>query len=355
MKNNFDIKTFLIENKVTRNSKIVNEDFTLGDEDMELAKQFNVKYLKKGDTIEPEMWNQESDAIRELYYIDLNKPYKITGFLEDWDGVEDMDGEAAQYVTLQNSDGKEEYEAVYWVQRALKPQFQLEVEPLDESFELGPDDMELAKQFNVKFLTVGDTITPEMWNQKSDAIWEIMYVDLNKSYKINGFLEDWDGIADNDIESVQYVTLQDSNNKEEEEAVYWVNQALKPQFQLEVEPLDLDEEFTLGDEDMELAKRLDYDPQYNLVLEIAENYDDEELLQDFLATFPVGEHINEKEFYDFFAKYVDDYGDWFYIKQNWKYVESGGDESVFDEEENDDEDELDEEFTLGTNDINDKI
>jgi hypothetical protein len=143
MKNNFDIKTFLIENKVTRNSKIVNEDFTLGDEDMELAKQLNVKFLTQGDTIKPEMWNQESDAIRELYYIDLNKPYKITGFLEDWDGAEDMDGEAAQYVTLQDSNNKEEYEAVYWVKQALKPQFQLEVEPLDldEEFTLGTNDI----------------------------------------------------------------------------------------------------------------------------------------------------------------------------------------------------------------------
>jgi hypothetical protein len=55
MKNNFDIKTFLIENKVTRNSKIVNEDFTLGDEDMELAKNFDIKYLKVGDIVTPDI------------------------------------------------------------------------------------------------------------------------------------------------------------------------------------------------------------------------------------------------------------------------------------------------------------
>jgi len=147
MKNNFDIKKFLIENKVTLNSKNISEqdNFELGDTDIELAKQLNVKYLKIGDTIEPEMWDQKSDAIRELYYIDTNKPYKITGFLEDWDGAEDMDGEAAQYVTLQDSNNKEEYEAVYWVKQALKPQFQLEVEPLDESFELGDNDINLAK------------------------------------------------------------------------------------------------------------------------------------------------------------------------------------------------------------------
>jgi hypothetical protein len=238
MKNNFDIKQFLIENKVTRNSKIINEEFELGDEDMELAKGLDVKFLTQGDTITPEMWNQESDAIWELAYIDTNKPYKITGFLEDWDGVEDMDGEAAQYVTLQDSNNKEEYEAVYWVKQALKPQFQLEVEPLDldEEFELGDQDMELAKEFDTSKWH-GDNIGDfEEWARPI-----LLKAGFKESY-IPDYITDVDGSG---IEIYKEMTS--------EELVDDFKNWIYHEFGEE-----LDEEFELGDNDLELAKSLDF-------------------------------------------------------------------------------------------------
>jgi len=237
MKNNFDIKQFLIENKITRNSNTLKEnEFELGPEDYELANQFNVKYLKPGDMIEPEMWEIEPNDITNT----------------TWVVGDTIDG----YVDLKSPNG---YEISGWVDEInniLKPEYKI-LDSVDESFELGNNDLELAKGLNTRFLTQGDIIEPEMWNQESDAIRELYYIDLNKPYKITGFLGDWDEVEDMDGEAAQYVTLQNSNNKEEYEAVYWVQRALKPQFQLEAEPLDLDEEFTLGDEDFELAKQLD--------------------------------------------------------------------------------------------------
>ena len=61
MKNNFDIKKFLIENKVTLNSKNISEqdNFELGATDIELAKNLNIVYLKEGDIVTPDMWDKE--------------------------------------------------------------------------------------------------------------------------------------------------------------------------------------------------------------------------------------------------------------------------------------------------------
>ena len=50
-----------------------------------------------------------------------------------------------------------------WVGNHLKSQYQIE-RPLDESFSLSDDDLELAKNFNIKYLKPGDTIKGKMWN-----------------------------------------------------------------------------------------------------------------------------------------------------------------------------------------------
>lgn len=76
---------------------------------------------------------------------------------------------------------------------------------------------------------------------------------------------------------------------------------------------------------------------YKLVLEIIESYEDESVLNDFKSKFKEGENISEKEYFEFCKKYIDDMSEMYYIKLNWKYIESGGDEDVFDEEDEDDE------------------
>ena len=72
---------------------------------------------------------------------------------------------------------------------------------------------------------------------------------------------------------------------------------------------------------------------YDLVLEIIGFYDDEDILNDFSNEFKEGSDISKSEFVEFFNKYIDDMSEVEFIKNNWKYVESGGDWSVLEEDE----------------------
>jgi hypothetical protein len=68
---------------------------------------------------------------------------------------------------------------------------------------------------------------------------------------------------------------------------------------------------------------------YNLVKKVFEMYDDDEVLNDFLNEFEVGKNISREEFGEFSYRYIDDMSEVIFIYRNWKYVESGGDESMF--------------------------
>ena len=70
---------------------------------------------------------------------------------------------------------------------------------------------------------------------------------------------------------------------------------------------------------------------YDLVKEVIESYEDEEILNDFLDEFEIGKDISKDEFVEFCNRYIDDMSEAYYIGLNWKYIKSGGDESVFDE------------------------
>jgi len=70
---------------------------------------------------------------------------------------------------------------------------------------------------------------------------------------------------------------------------------------------------------------------YDLVLEIVKSYEAEDILNDFKDKFKEGSNISKSEFVEFFNKYIDDMSETYYIGLNWKYVNSGGDESVYDE------------------------
>ena len=70
---------------------------------------------------------------------------------------------------------------------------------------------------------------------------------------------------------------------------------------------------------------------YNLVLEIIESYEMESVLNDFKSKFKKDKNISKKDYFNFCVKYIDDMSEMYYINLNWKYIKSGGDESVFDE------------------------
>ncbi len=68
---------------------------------------------------------------------------------------------------------------------------------------------------------------------------------------------------------------------------------------------------------------------YDLVLEVIESYEDEEILNDFKSKFEVGKNISKKKYFEFCNFYVNDTSEGYYIRLNWKYIMSGGDENVF--------------------------
>jgi hypothetical protein len=70
---------------------------------------------------------------------------------------------------------------------------------------------------------------------------------------------------------------------------------------------------------------------YDLVLEIIKSYEDEEILNDFKNEFEEGEDVSKEDYLEFLFNYIDDMSETYYIKKNWEYIESGGDESVYDE------------------------
>jgi len=78
---------------------------------------------------------------------------------------------------------------------------------------------------------------------------------------------------------------------------------------------------------------------YKLVLEIIESFEDENVLNDFKSEFKEGENVSKEEYFKFCEKYIDDMSEIYYIKLNWKYIESGGDEDVFDGVDEDEDDE----------------
>ena len=78
---------------------------------------------------------------------------------------------------------------------------------------------------------------------------------------------------------------------------------------------------------------------YLLVLEIIENYEDKEILECFKNEFEEGKDISKEDYYEFCGRWVDDVSEGYYINLNWEYIESGGDESVYDEVHEDEDDE----------------
>jgi len=69
---------------------------------------------------------------------------------------------------------------------------------------------------------------------------------------------------------------------------------------------------------------------YDAVLEVIESYEDEDILKDFKNKFKINKYISECDFYEFNMSHISDMSEEYFIKLNWKYIESG-DESVFNE------------------------
>jgi hypothetical protein len=71
---------------------------------------------------------------------------------------------------------------------------------------------------------------------------------------------------------------------------------------------------------------------------------DEEVINDFYNSFEKGEDISWEDYNEFCSKYIDDSSEYYYIKLNWKFIVSGGDESVYDENGGDEDENEDDDF-----------
>jgi ribosome assembly protein YihI (activator of Der GTPase) len=56
---------------------------------------------------------------------------------------------------------------------------------------------------------------------------------------------------------------------------------------------------------------------YDYVKEVIESYEDDEMLNDFLNEFKVGEDIVYKDYLDFCYNYIDDLSEIMFIECNW--------------------------------------
>ena len=89
------------------------------------------------------------------------------------------------------------------------------------------------KGWNVEELGAGDTITPDMWNQESNSIWDLLDVDINETYKIINVFS-------------FYVELQDKRGYSIGEPFTIVNDALKHEFKVVQNKLnESEDEFTV--------------------------------------------------------------------------------------------------------------
>jgi hypothetical protein len=79
---------------------------------------------------------------------------------------------------------------------------------------------------------------------------------------------------------------------------------------------------------------------YDLVLKSFKNYEFESMLNDFKNEFKEDENVNEKDYFEFCKKYINDEvgnfvkGEYYYfIEMNWKIINNEGDESVLNEDD----------------------
>jgi hypothetical protein len=229
-------------------SKKVNEEFTLGDEDMELAKDFNKRELKVGDyfyeSSNPEYagaWTKLEDApslirnfVQKIIYIGPNEgQYKEPSYYDDdivaFEFAIDPQNVYTLTVNYFNRDFSDKINAYIPTKNTLY-----------EDFELTADDLELAKDLNIKYLTVGDIVTKDMVRD------EIYYFHDNDKWKITSIKSgNWGGdiyFFDLKTKGANVANVDDFNDE-----------FLKPEYRVES---SIDESFEMGPEDIELANGL---------------------------------------------------------------------------------------------------
>ena len=266
----FDLKKFLVENKITRNSKLrESDDFEFTDTDKDLATNLNAKILKIGDTITPDMWNPNTRNY-EFYSSDS---WIIKNIYED-EGKYFVWIEAKAKISVEDIND--------FNNSMLKPQYYINtpndvrnVNEADDDFEFTDLDKDLANKLsNEVELKIGDTITPDMWGDKQKFInayydwfgeegWfglKFYNKTIQDSYLIQSmfFAE-----GDEDFEADWIVSLNSTttgksfNIMEESTPLKILNSLLKDNYKIYPSNMNESDDFEFTDADKDLANQLD--------------------------------------------------------------------------------------------------
>jgi len=208
--NDFNLKKFLIENKITRNSKLFEaDDFEFTDIDKDLAAKLNIKGLIVGDIITPDMWDQNKIKGQKLDDW-FGKPIQIQ-WIEDY---KFDDGSIEFEVGLKIKDLDWDWELDY-LNDLLKPEYKIVVpdnlDEQDDDFKFTDADKDLANQLELEnnlkktFLKLWDKqITDEYLPLVNTG--DVIYKGLDEvlkdpELKEKTFNDAYDRIVDEDFES----------------------------------------------------------------------------------------------------------------------------------------------------------
>lgn len=199
------------------------DDFTV-----DAPESWNIEYLTVGDKITPDMFKDQ------YRFYDFDLYIKEIGYDDEYEYDDDMEGDF--YVTTEFDDSAKKYlhnQHTWWfheINDYLKPEYKV-VQPLSES-EADDFTVDAPQQWNVETLTVGDTITPEMFKD------QYRHYDFNFTITEIGFEEvDYDYDEDDEENGSYYVVTKfDPKGKYLHDEFTWglneLNSYLKPEYKV---------------------------------------------------------------------------------------------------------------------------
>jgi hypothetical protein len=166
--NNFNLKKFLVENKITRNSNLFEtDDFEFTDDDKDLAAGLGIIELTVGDTITPDMWNEQ--FYKEFQ--NINQTIERIKYDDADDGAEEWTDAHGWIVLFKDKRTSPGGFYLDDLNGYLKPEYKIflpdNLDEQDDDFEFTDNDKDLAARLSGSELNVGDTITPDMWDKQA--------------------------------------------------------------------------------------------------------------------------------------------------------------------------------------------
>jgi hypothetical protein len=188
--------------------------------------EWNQEYLTAGDTITPEMWDVSKLATQLKYY--FKKPVQIS-----WIGYSEFDDEEEELLVNIYLGGSSMDFDINNLNDLLKPEFKVvQNKALNEEEE--EFNVDAPTEWNYELLTIGDTITPDMWDDDVTNLSSIKQFNhvLKKPFTIKG-------ISRSDLGGGVYYSIQLDDD------TYIHSSFLKPQYQITPNLSENDDEFTV--------------------------------------------------------------------------------------------------------------